>query len=69
MIVGDNVPSPVGIGLTDLSNIGGASGPPAPPSSGITAYVLYKFYFQILVSSKDSEFKIELIGLSNNYCF
>ena len=24
-------PPPVGIGLTDLPNIGGASGPPAPP--------------------------------------
>jgi hypothetical protein len=30
-IGGDNLPSPVGIGLTDLSNIGG------PPGSGITA--------------------------------
>ena len=33
VIGGDNLPSPVGIGLTDLQNIGegGASGPPAPP--------------------------------------
>ena len=36
VIGGDNLPSPVGIGLTDLPNIGGASGPPGPPSSGIT---------------------------------
>ena len=36
MIDGDNLPSPVGIGLTDLPNIGGASGPPGPPGSGIT---------------------------------
>ena len=26
----------VGIGLTDLTNIGGASDPPGPPGSGIT---------------------------------
>ena len=32
VIGGDNLPSPVGIGLTDLPNIGGAS----PSSSGIT---------------------------------
>ena len=27
----DNLPSQVQIGLTDLPNIGGASGPPGPP--------------------------------------
>ena len=27
----DNLPSPVGIGLTDLPNIGGARAPLAPP--------------------------------------
>ena len=32
----DNLPSPVGIGLTDLPNIGGASGPPGLPCSGNT---------------------------------
>ena len=32
VIGGDNLPSPVGIGLTDLPNIGGTSG----PGSGIT---------------------------------
>ena len=37
VIGGDNLPSPVGIGLTDLPNIGGgASGPLGPPSSGTT---------------------------------
>ena len=36
VIDGDNLPSPVGIGLTDLPNIGGASGPPGPPGSGTT---------------------------------
>ena len=37
VIGGDNLPSPVRIGLTDLQNIGGGgSGPPAPPSSGTT---------------------------------
>ena len=36
VIGGDNLPSPVGIGLTDLPNIGGTSGPPGPPGSGIT---------------------------------
>ena len=36
VIGGENLPSPVGIGLTDLQNIGGASGPPGPPGSGTT---------------------------------
>ena len=36
VIGGDNLPSPVGIGLPDLPNIGGTSGPPASGSS-ITA--------------------------------
>ena len=35
-IGGDNLPSLVGIGLTELPNIGGASGPPGPSGSGIT---------------------------------
>ena len=34
VIVGDNLPSPVGIGLNDLPNI---EAPPGPPGSGITA--------------------------------
>ena len=36
VIGGDNLPSPVRIGLTDLENIGGPPGP--PPRSGITAF-------------------------------
>ena len=36
VIGGDNLPSPVRIGLTDLLNIERASGPPGPPGSGIT---------------------------------
>ena len=36
VIGGDNLPSPVQIGLTDLTNIGGASGPPGHPGSGTT---------------------------------
>ena len=31
---GQNLPPMVGIGLTGLPNIGGASGPPGPPGSG-----------------------------------
>ena len=31
VIGGDNLPSPVGIGLTDLLNMGGAVAPLAPP--------------------------------------
>ena len=40
-IGGDNLPSPVGIGLTDPPNIGGASGPPGPPvpASLVPSYV------------------------------
>ena len=38
VIGGDNLPSPVGIGLTDLPNIEGASGSPGPPGSGTTEF-------------------------------
>ena len=41
MIGGDNLPSAVGIGLTDLPNIGGASGPPGPPGSGTTVLTIH----------------------------
>ena len=34
-----NLPPMVGIGLTSLPNIGGASGPPGPPGSGTTGQV------------------------------
>ena len=40
VIGGDNLSSQDGIGLTDLPNIGGSSGPPAP-GSGITVYATY----------------------------
>ena len=36
VIGGNNLPSPVGIGLTNLPNIGGSCGPPGSPGSGIT---------------------------------
>ena len=36
-MVGIICPPPVGIGLSDIPNIGRASGPPGPLSSGITA--------------------------------
>ena len=39
VIGGDNLPSLVQIGLTDLQNIGGASGPPGHPGSGTTAFI------------------------------
>ena len=44
VIGGENMPSPVRVGLTDLQNIEGASGPPGPPGSGTTAlrYLLNK---------------------------
>ena len=38
VIGGDNLPSTVGIELTDLPNIGGASGPLGLPGSGITGW-------------------------------
>ena len=40
---GDNLLSPVGIGLTDLTNIGGDIGPPGPPGSGITVLCMYLY--------------------------
>ena len=36
VIGGDNLVSPVEIGLADLPNIGGASGPTGPPGSDFT---------------------------------
>ena len=50
VIAGDNLPSLVGTGLTDLPNIGGASGPPGPPGSGITElYYAKSAYIGILL--------------------
>ena len=39
----DNLPSPVGIGLTDLPNIGGSSGPPGSPGPPVPASLNYVF--------------------------
>ena len=47
VIGGDNLPSLVAIGLTDLPNIGGASGPPGPPGSGITDTAQKMFIFML----------------------
>ena len=45
VIGGDNLPSLVRIELTDLTNVGGASGPPDPPGSGITdSEVTFEFF-------------------------
>ena len=50
MIGGDNLPSPVRLGLTDLQKIGeGDSGPPGPPGSGTTA--IYYRLFMYLTSA------------------
>ena len=62
VIGGDNLPSPVPIGLNDLKNIGGASGPPGPPGSGITG----------TISSKQFEKKTEwfkVFRIQNNPLF
>ena len=40
VIGGDNLPSPVGIGLTDMPNIGGTSCPPGPPPPPVPASLL-----------------------------
>ena len=45
VIGGDNLPSPVRIGLTDLQNIRGASGPPGSPGSGTTAVSIHYSYY------------------------
>ena len=53
VIGGDNLPSPLRIGLTDLTNIGeGAIGPPGPPGSGITSTEIQNLFFVIIHVSK-----------------
>ena len=48
VISGDNLPSPVLIGLTDVQNMGGGgSGPPGPHGSGITAFDVLHFLIAI----------------------
>ena len=44
MIGGDNLPSPVGIGLTDLPNIWGPVAPLAPPVPA-SLYIVYCFAY------------------------
>ena len=39
VIGGDNLPSPIQIGFTDVQNTGGASGPPAPPVPAPLYYI------------------------------
>ena len=69
-IGGDILPSPVGIGLTDLQNIGGGgNGPPGPPGSGITAMTLIKaasleFYHNI--NKTGSSIDCRAVGMSEN---
>ena len=45
VIGGDNLPSPVGIVLTDLPNIGGASGTPGPPVPASLLNLLCTLYY------------------------
>ena len=60
-IGGDNIPtynrpSPVGIGLTDLPNMGGGQWPPlGHPGSGIT-YMYYPTYDKVVLCESDSIF-------------
>ena len=63
VIGGDNLPSPVGIGLTDLPNIGGASG---PPGSGITA--LYQFQTENIKESNYNKLA-EVVSLPLSFPF
>ena len=63
VIGGDNLPSPIRIGLTDLPNIGGASGPLGPPGSGITEtysenIIIFFKYPNIFQLTKKREIKL-----------
>ena len=53
LLGGDDLPSPVRIGLTDLPNIGGAMAPPAPPVPAS----LYTINFIILGESREKRTK------------
>ena len=71
---GEMLPSPVQIGLTDLQNIGGASGPPGPPGSSITAklylHLRIKYFFirQSLITDNEeiSDFKTVSVSQRKN---
>ena len=68
MVIGrDNLPSPVEIGLIDLPNIGGASG---PPGSGITVSVMgrskgYAKYYPFVDHDHDLECQTVSVELKN----
>ena len=59
VIGGDNLPLPDGIGLTDLPNIGGGSGPPGPPGSGITGPNGKMQDFEIRIGNKKDSYDNE----------
>ena len=59
VIGGDNLPSPVQIGLTDLQNIGGASGPPGPPGSGTTEVHIYNLF----TTSESPKIRIPIVQI------
>ena len=57
---GDNLPPPVGIGLTELPNSGGAKAPPASPlTTALVLGVLYQTF-------KSSEFESFFFHLSKH---
>ena len=64
VICGDNMPPPIGIGLTDLPYIegGGQCPPPGPLGSGITAYHVLEemvhlcFFFFFCVRPESNKF-------------
>jgi hypothetical protein len=64
VIGGDNLPSPVGIGLTDLPIIGGASGPLAPQSR----HHSYHNYNQLPAAKKDSKMSIPINAWPVLFC-
>ena len=64
-MVGIICPPPVGIGLTDLPNIGGASGPPAPP---VPAQLVSRHCFARKISKQiTSSYKVIMDYLKENF--
>ena len=63
VIGGDSLPSPLGIGLTDLPNIGGASGPLAP-QFGHHCIVSNK-YGMYIVHSKLNDCYKHIVGVTS----
>ena len=62
VIGGDNLPSLVRIGLSDLQNIGEASGPPGPPGSGTTEVHIYNLF----TTSESPKIRIPIVQI---FCF